>query len=79
MFPKITKIIDTTEIKIQQRYLVKKYDLVISDETFELWMGMNKDREMVKVPVLEIGDYLGIEPISWNPKERIFAFLVALH
>jgi len=53
----------------------KKYDLVISDETFELWMGMNKDREMVKVPVLEIGDYLGIEPISWNPKERIFAYI----
>jgi ferredoxin len=29
MFPKLSKTIDPTQIKIQQKYLVKKYDLVL--------------------------------------------------
>ncbi len=53
----------------------KKYDLVITDESFELWVALNKNRELVKVPVLEIGDYIGIEPTSWSPKERIVSYI----
>ena len=28
-FPKVTKIIDNTQIKIQEKYLVKKYELIL--------------------------------------------------
>jgi len=51
------------------------YDLVIGDETYEIILAYKKDPERKKAPFVMIYDFVGFDPVSWNPLERLGVYL----
>ncbi|HAQ17812.1 MAG TPA: hypothetical protein DCR40_01110 [Prolixibacteraceae bacterium] len=50
---------------------VKKYDLVIGDETYEINLALREHPEMKNFPFVLILDFVGLEAMTRNPLERL--------
>jgi hypothetical protein len=47
------------------------YDLVVGDETYDLYTALWKDRSLKTFKLIGIGDFIGMDPMSWNLKDRL--------
>lgn len=47
------------------------YDLVVGDETYDLFSALHKDISRKTWKMVAIGDFIGMEPMSWNLKDRL--------
>jgi predicted glycosyltransferase len=52
------------------------YDLVVADEAFEISYFMSRDRKIPKPPYVEIVDFVGIEPVTPNPRELVKCYIM---
>lgn len=50
----------------------RPFDLVVGDETFELVLAMFRNPRLKTAPFALITDFVGVEPTTWNPLERVF-------
>src|SRR5829696_6325971 len=50
------------------------YDLLIGDETYEIDAALDKRPELKKAPFVMIYDFVGLDAMSRNPLERLFAY-----
>ncbi len=50
---------------------IKKYDLVIGDETYEINLALREHPEMKKFPFVMIFDFVGLHALTMNPLERL--------
>lgn len=50
---------------------VKKYDLVIGDETYEISLALREHPEMKNFPFVLILDFVGLDAMTRNPLERL--------
>jgi len=57
--------------------VTKKYDfdLVIGDETYEITFAFSVRPELKKLPFVMIYDFVGLGAASWNPLERLRAYM----
>jgi UDP:flavonoid glycosyltransferase YjiC (YdhE family) len=51
------------------------YDLVIGDETYEIVLAYKKDPRRKKAPFVMIYDFVGFDPLTRNPLERLGVYL----
>jgi UDP:flavonoid glycosyltransferase YjiC (YdhE family) len=51
------------------------YDLLIGDETYEIFFAMGKKPELKKTPFTMIYDFVGIDVMSRNPLKHLMAYL----
>jgi len=64
-------------INILRRVLEKhNFDLVIGDETYDIIEGISQDPNLKKFPLIILFDFIGLEPVSYNPKERLAAHMI---
>jgi predicted glycosyltransferase len=49
----------------------EQYDLVIGDEAYEIGFALMKDPSLRRAPFVMIYDFLGLEPMSNSPLERL--------
>ncbi len=49
----------------------KPFDLVIGDETYEITLALGKEPELKTFPFVMIYDFVGLEPTTSHPLERI--------
>jgi UDP-N-acetylglucosamine:LPS N-acetylglucosamine transferase len=49
----------------------KKYDLVIGDETYEIFIALREHAEMKKFPFVMIFDFVGLDAMTLNPIEHL--------
>jgi predicted glycosyltransferase len=52
----------------------KQYDLIIGDETYEIYLTLTKHREMKKFPFVMIFDVVGLDAVTMNPLEHLIAY-----
>jgi UDP:flavonoid glycosyltransferase YjiC (YdhE family) len=52
------------------------FDLVIGDEAYEIILGLRKGKIRSPAPFVMIYDFIGVDPMSWNPLEHIGAYLI---
>jgi UDP:flavonoid glycosyltransferase YjiC (YdhE family) len=52
----------------------KKYDLIIGDETYEIYLTLKKHRELKKFPFVMIFDVVGLDAVTKNPLEHLIAY-----
>lgn len=59
------------------RQVVKRmpFDLVIGDETYEIAVALKDGKVGKTFPFVMIWDFVGLDAITWNPKERLGIFL----
>jgi Glycosyltransferase family 28 C-terminal domain len=50
------------------------YDLLIGDETYEIWFAMAKQPELKRAPFTMIYDFVGYDVMSRNPLQRLMAY-----
>ncbi|MHC1707549.1 MAG: glycosyltransferase [Bacteroidales bacterium] len=50
---------------------LKKYDLVIGDETYEINLALREHSEMKKFPFIMIFDFVGLHAMTMNPLEHL--------
>ena len=51
------------------------YDLLIGDETYEIWFAMAREPEMKRAPFTMIYDFVGYDAMSRNPIDHAMAYL----
>jgi UDP:flavonoid glycosyltransferase YjiC (YdhE family) len=51
------------------------YDLLIGDETYEIWFAMVKQPEMKRAPFTMIYDFVGYDVMSRNPIDHVMAYV----
>lgn len=51
-----------------------KYDLVIGDETYDLFAGINADPGMKNAPFVMIFDFIGMDSTTNNPFEKLICY-----
>ena len=47
------------------------YDLVVGDETYDLFTALHDDISKKTFKLVGIGDFIGMDPMSWNLKDRL--------
>ena len=47
------------------------YDLVVGDETYDLYSAMYNDPSLKTFKLVAIGDFVGMDAMSWNLKDRM--------
>ena len=47
------------------------YDLVVGDETYDLFTALHDDISKKTFKMVAIGDFIGMEAMSWNLKDRL--------
>jgi UDP-N-acetylglucosamine:LPS N-acetylglucosamine transferase len=52
----------------------KQYDLIIGDETYEIYLTLKKHGEMKKFPFVMIFDIVGLDAVTMNPLEHLIAY-----
>jgi predicted glycosyltransferase len=52
------------------------YDLVVADEAFEISYFMSRDKKTKKPPYVEIIDFVGLEPVTPNPRELFKCYIM---
>jgi predicted glycosyltransferase len=53
-----------------------KFDLVLADEAFEISYFMSMDKKTKKPPYMEIIDFIGLEPMTPNPRELFKCYIM---
>jgi len=53
-----------------------EYDLVVADEAFEISYFMSRNRKIPKPPYVEIVDFIGLEPVTPNPRELVKCYIM---
>ena len=53
----------------------ERFDLVIGDETYEMSLAFRRDPRLKTCPFVMIFDFVGFDPVSWNPIERLGVYL----
>jgi len=53
----------------------RRYDLVIGDETYEISLALRKRRGLKKFPFVMIFDFVGLDPMTRNPLERLGVYI----
>jgi hypothetical protein len=51
------------------------YDLLIGDESYEIWFAMAREPEMKRAPFTMIYDFVGYDAMSRNPIDHAMAYL----
>lgn len=51
------------------------FDLIIGDETYEISLAYRRDRKLKRCPFVMIYDFVGFDPVSWNPLEKLGVYL----
>ena len=52
----------------------KQYDLIIGDETYEIYLTLKEHKEMKKFPFVMIFDVVGLDAVTMNPLEHLVAY-----
>jgi len=60
-------------MKIMSKY---RFDMVIGDETYDIFFAMGRDRELIKVPFVMIYDFVGLDAMTPNPMEHLGIWLL---
>ena len=50
-------------------------DLVVADEAYEIGVALAKGSIQLKAPFVMLYDFIGVDPMSWNPKELLGAYM----
>jgi len=53
----------------------EKFDLIIGDETYEIFVALLKNPALRKAPFVAIYDFLGLDAVSNNPLEKLEAYI----
>jgi UDP:flavonoid glycosyltransferase YjiC (YdhE family) len=53
----------------------ERFDLMIGDETYEISLAYRRDGTLKKCRFVMIYDFIGFDPVSWNPFEKLGVFL----
>lgn len=63
-------------VEVVDRLVTERgFDLLIGDETYEVSLAYRNDPRRRKCPFVMIYDFVGIDPMSWSPLERVGAWL----
>lgn len=57
--------------KILNSIAAGSYDLVVGDETYDLYTALYNDGSLKNFKFIGIGDFIGMDPMSWNLKDRM--------
>jgi len=52
------------------------FDLVVADEAFEISYFMQTDKNTLKPPYVEIIDFIGLEPMTCDPRELLKCYIM---
>lgn len=52
----------------------KQYDLIIGDETYEIYLTLKAHKEKKKFPFVMIFDVVGLDAVTMNPLEHLVAY-----
>jgi len=61
---------------LRQAIARQHYDIVIGDEAYELFVGLMKKKIRIDIPFVMILDFFGMDPLTLNPFEKLFAYLL---
>ncbi len=53
----------------------EQFDVIIGDETYEITIALNKKDVIIQSPFVMIYDFLGCDAMTWNPIERLYAYM----
>ncbi|UCH02653.1 MAG: hypothetical protein JSV20_02380, partial [Candidatus Bathyarchaeota archaeon] len=51
------------------------FDLVIGDETYDLTIGIVENPKLKKFPFAMIYDFIGLDSVTWNPIDKLVAYM----
>ena len=53
----------------------EKFDLVIGDETYEIWLALKDEPKLKKAPFVMMYDFVGLYPMTKSPIEKFGIYL----
>ena len=53
----------------------EQFDVIIGDETYEIVIALEKKDVTIETPFVMIYDFLGCDAMTWNPIEKLYAYL----